>query len=166
MDVRHLQYLGTAPMNQLTEVTRAQGRGELRTEIGDISEETVNINETTTESLKETEPAENAENTEKLRSTKMGLEISIFTLAVENLQFNCDQCKRTNSSENGLTQHMWMKQYSSKDFRHIHFDYCSHVYKKYLKDKIKCEKCIKCNMENAPKGHIIQSNQINIWNVS
>ena len=35
-------------------------------EIGDTSEEAVNINETTTGSLEETEPAENAENTEKL----------------------------------------------------------------------------------------------------
>ena len=37
----------------------------------------------------ETEPAEKTENTEKLGNTIM--EISIFTLAVENLQFNCDQ---------------------------------------------------------------------------
>ena len=37
-------------------------------------------------------------------------EIFIFTLAVKNLQFNCDHCNRTNSSEKGLTQHMWMKQ--------------------------------------------------------
>ena len=76
----------------------------------------------------ETEPVENTENTEKLGNTIM--EISIFTLAMENLQFNCDQCNRTNSSEKGLTQHMWMKQYPSKDFRHYHFDYCSQVYKK------------------------------------
>ena len=64
----------------------------------------------------ETEPAENTENTEKMGNTIM--EISIFTLAVENLQFNCDQCNRTNFSEKGLTQHMWMKQYPSMDFRH------------------------------------------------
>ena len=25
---------------------------------------------------------------------------------------------------------------------------------------------MKCNMENVPKGHIIHSNQINIWNVN
>ena len=25
---------------------------------------------------------------------------------------------------------------------------------------------IKCNMENVPRGHIIHSNQINIWNVN
>ena len=49
-------------------------------------------------------------------------EIFIFTLAVENLQFNCNQCKRTNSSEKGLKQHMWMKKYPSKDLRHYHFD--------------------------------------------
>ena len=76
----------------------------------------------------ETEPAENTENTEKLGNTIM--EISIFTLAVDNLQFNCDQCNNTNSSGKGLTQYMWMKQYSSKDFRHYHFDYCSQVYTK------------------------------------
>ena len=35
-------------------------------EIGDTSEEPVNINETKTKSEKETEPAENAESTEKL----------------------------------------------------------------------------------------------------
>ena len=39
-------------------------------EIDDTSEEAVNINETTTESVAETEPAQNA----------------------ENVQFNCDQC--------------------------------------------------------------------------
>jgi hypothetical protein len=72
----------------------------------------------------------------KFGNTTMVSEISIFTLAVENLQFNCDQFNRTNSSEKGLIQHMWMKQYPSKDFRNYHFDYCSQVYeKKYLKDK-------------------------------
>ena len=35
-------------------------------EIGDTTEEAVNINETTPESVEEAEPAENAENTEKL----------------------------------------------------------------------------------------------------
>ena len=75
----------------------------------------------------ETEPAENTENTEKLGNTIM--DISILTLAVENLQFNCDQCNRTNSSEKGLQQHMWMKQNSSEDFRHYHFDHCSPVKK-------------------------------------
>ena len=76
----------------------------------------------------ETEPAENTENTEKLGNTI--IEISNFTLAVENLQFNCDQCNRTNSSEKGLQQHMWLKQNSSEDFRHYHFDRCSQAYKK------------------------------------
>jgi hypothetical protein len=97
-------------------------------EIGVTSEEAVNINETTTGSLEETEPTENAEHNEKLWNTIIVSEISIFTLAVENLQFNCDQCNKTNSSEKGLTQHMWMKQYHSEDFRHYHFDYCSQVY--------------------------------------
>ena len=46
----------------------------------------------------ETEPAENAENTEKLGNTIM--------VSVENLQFNCVQYNRTNSSEKGLTQNM------------------------------------------------------------
>ena len=90
----------------------------------------MNTNETTTESVEETEPAENAENTAKLRNIIMISEVYILALAAENLQFNCDQCNRTNSFENGLTQHTWMKQYPCKDFRHYHFDYCSQVYKK------------------------------------
>ena len=49
-------------------------------EIGDTSEEAVNINETTTESVGETEPAENVENTGKLGNTIMVSDISIFTL--------------------------------------------------------------------------------------
>ena len=75
-------------------------------DIGDTSEEAVNINETTTESVGETELAENAENTEKFGNTITVSEMSIFTLAGENLQFNCDQCNKTNSSKRGLTQHM------------------------------------------------------------
>ena len=128
----------------------------------------MNTNETTTESVEETELAENAENTEKLRDTAMVSEISIFNLSVKNLQFNCDQCNKTKFSEKGLTQHMWMKQYPSKDFRHNLFDCCSQVYKKqYLKDKKNYEEGnMKCNIENVPKGHIIHSNQINIWNVN
>ena len=90
----------------------------------------MNIHATTTESVEETEPTENAENTEKLGNTIRVLEISIFILAIANMQFNCDQCNRTNSSGKGLTQHMWMKQYPSKEIRHYHFDYCSPVYKK------------------------------------
>ena len=97
--------------------------------IGDTSEEAVNINETTNESVQETEPAENAENTEKLGETIMVSEISIFILAVENLQLNCDHCYKTNSSKKGLTQYMWNKHNPSKDFRHYHLDYCSQVYK-------------------------------------
>ena len=54
-------------------------------EIGDTSEEAVNINKTTTESVEETEPAENAKITEKLANAIMVSEISIFTFAVENL---------------------------------------------------------------------------------
>ena len=103
-------------------------------EVSDTSEEAVNINEITNELVEETEPAE------KLGNTIMISEIFLFTLDVENLQFNCDQCNKTHSSEKGLIQYMWMKQYHSKDFRHYHFDYCSQVYKKkYLKDKQKCE---------------------------
>ena len=90
-------------------------------EIGSTSEEAVNINETKTESVEENEPDENAENTEKFGKRMMVSDISIFTLAVENLQFNCVQCNRTNSSEKGLIQHMWMKQYPSKDFSYYHF---------------------------------------------
>ena len=91
-------------------------------EIGDTFEEVVNINETTAESVEKTEPTEKAENAEKLGST-----ISIFTLAVDNHQFICDQCNRTNSSKKGLTQHIWMKQYPGKNFRHFNFEYCSQV---------------------------------------
>ena len=54
-------------------------------EIGDTSEEAVNINETTPDSVEKTEPAEHAENTEKLGNTFMISDISIFNLAVENL---------------------------------------------------------------------------------
>ena len=36
-----------------------------------------------------------------------------------------------------------------------------------MKDNQKLEEGnMKCNMENVPKGHIIHSNQINIWNVN
>ena len=67
-------------------------------------------------------------------------EISIFTVALENLQFNCDQCNKTNPSDKGLTQYIWMKQHPSNKFSHYHLDYCSQDYKKkYLKDKKKCE---------------------------
>ena len=83
------------------------------------------------------------------------------------LQLNCEQCNKTNSSEKGLTQHMWIKQLPSKDFIHYHFDYCRQVYKRNtlkLRTRKKCEKCtMKCNMENVPKGHFIQSILINIW---
>ena len=54
-------------------------------EVEDTSKEVVNINETTTESVEETEPAENAENTDKLGNTIVVSEISIFTLTVDNL---------------------------------------------------------------------------------
>ena len=53
-----------------------------------------------------TEPAENTENTEKLGNTIIVSEIFIATFAVDNLQFNCDQCNRTNSSEKGLQHYM------------------------------------------------------------
>ena len=91
--------------------------------IGDTSEEAVNINETKTESVEETEPADNAGNIEKLENKIMVSEIPIFTVAVENWQFNCDQCNKTNSSDKGLTQYMWMKQHPNNEFRHYHFDY-------------------------------------------
>ena len=60
-----------------------------------------------------------------------------------------------------------MKQYPSKDFRHYRFDYCKQIYKKkYLKENENCEEGnMKYNMENVPKGLIIFSNQINIWNL-
>ena len=97
----------------------------------------MNINETTAESVEETEPAEKAENTEKLENKIMVSDISIFTVAVENLQFNCDQCNKTNSSDKGLTQYMWMKQHPSNEFRHYHFDHCSQDYKKIPEEQEK-----------------------------
>ena len=43
----------------------------------------------------------------------------------------------------------------------------SGLQRKYLKDKKKCEEgSMKCKMENVLKGHIIHSNEINIWNVN
>ena len=103
----------------------------------------------------ETEPAENTENTEKLGKTIM--EISIFTLPVENLQLNCDQFNRRNSSEKGLQQHMWLKQNSSEDFRHYNFDCCSQVYQKIPEGQEKKWEEVnwKCNMEDVQK--------IDIW---
>ena len=44
-------------------------------EIGNTSEEALNINETTIDSVEKTDPAENAENTEKLGNTIMVSEI-------------------------------------------------------------------------------------------
>ena len=68
--------------------------------IDDTSEEAVNINETKNESAEETEPAENAENAEKLENKIMVSEIFFFfTVAVEYLQFTCDQCNKINSSD-------------------------------------------------------------------
>ena len=52
-------------------------------EIGDTTEEAVNINETTPE---ETEPAENTENTEQSGNTIIFSDTTISTLAVENLK--------------------------------------------------------------------------------
>ena len=114
----------------------------------------MNINETITDLVDETEPAEYAENTEKLGNTIMVSEMSIFTLAVENLQFNWDQCNRTNSSEKGWTHHMWMKQNPCEDFRRYHFIIVLGFIKKKLMSKKKCkEGNSKCNMENVPEGH-------------
>ena len=56
-------------------------------------------------SLLEGQPPFITENTDKICNTIM--EISFFTLAVENLKFNCDQC-----------------------LRNYHFDRCSQVKKK------------------------------------
>ena len=78
-------------MKQLTGATRAPGgglalsrlRGRERRyaargaiEIGDTTEETVNVNETTPDPVKENYPAKNAENTEKSVNTA---EVSLFT---------------------------------------------------------------------------------------
>ena len=87
-------------------------------EIGDTSEEAVNINETTTESVEETEPAENAENTEKFGNTIMFLIllISIWLLRICSLVVISATAKTL--LKRGLARHIWMKQYPSKDFRH------------------------------------------------
>ena len=53
---------------------RAAARAAI--EIGDNTEETVNVNETTPEPVKENYPAKNAENTEKSGNN---VEISLFT---------------------------------------------------------------------------------------
>ena len=74
MDVTPPQYLRTSPQNQLAGATRAQdGAGLSRLmgrerraaaiaaiDIGDTTEETVNVNKTTHEPFKVSEPTENA----------------------------------------------------------------------------------------------------------
>ena len=50
-------------------------------DIGDTTEEAVNVNETIPEPVGETEPAENAENTKKSVNTNRAAEIFIYTLA-------------------------------------------------------------------------------------
>ena len=94
--------------------------------------------------------------------------IFLFSLAVENLQFNCDQYNRTNSSENGLSQHVWLKQNPSKDFSITILISAVRFIKRIPEgQEKKCEEGnIKCNIENVPKGQSIHSNQINIWNVN
>ena len=100
----------------------------------------------------ENEPAENTENTEKLG-------ISIFTLAMENLQFNCDQCNSTNSSEKGWQQHMWMNQNYDEDFKHYYLIIVVGFIKKLPEGQDKCEeRNWKCNMENVQT--------IIIWNLN
>ena len=85
-----MEYLRTAPLKQLAggprrgagpsrlrgRERRAAARGAI--EIGDTTEETVNVNETTPEPVEETEPAENAENTEL---SVNAVEISFFHLS-------------------------------------------------------------------------------------
>ena len=48
-------------------------------DIGDTTEETVNVNEAIHEAVEETEPAENAESTEKLLNAIRAAQISIST---------------------------------------------------------------------------------------
>ena len=52
-------------------------------DIGDNTEEAVNVNETIPEQVEETEPAENAEDTDQSVNAIRAAEISIYTLAVE-----------------------------------------------------------------------------------
>ena len=97
MDVTPPQYLRTAPLKQLLGSTRAPGGGagpsrhrgrERRVaaraaiEIVDTTEETVNVNETTPEPVEETEPAENAKNTE---ISVNAAEIFFFSLELKKL---------------------------------------------------------------------------------
>ena len=49
-------------------------------DIGDTTEEAVNVNETIPGPVGETEPVENAEDTEKSANASRGAEISIYTL--------------------------------------------------------------------------------------
>ena len=58
---------------------------------------------------------------------------------------------------------MWMKHYPSKDFSTtIMIIAVRFIKKRYLKDRKKFEES---NMENVPRGYIIHSTQIDIWNV-
>ena len=50
-------------------------------EIGDNTEEAVNVNETIPEPVEETEPAENAEDTDQSVNAIRAAEISMYTLA-------------------------------------------------------------------------------------
>ena len=123
MDIRHSQYLGTAPMNQLTEVTRGgEGSGRWNTE----EEGEVSCSQSSCgywwHFWRSSEYQWNYNWVSRKNWTcrecwkYWEIWFSIFTLAVENLQFKCDKSNRTNFSEKGLTRHMWMKHSISNRF--------------------------------------------------
>jgi hypothetical protein len=102
-------------------------------EIGDTTEETVNVNETTPEPVKENYPAKNAENTEKLFNA---VEISLFTgdkgtdeaMNLENSVSGTDKCtvekvavifKGEAGKDVKTDTYTQMKQYPIQDLRWI-----------------------------------------------
>ena len=90
-------------------------------------------------------------------------EISIFTLAVQNLQFNCDQCYKTNSSKRGGHKIYGLNNILVRPSYITIWIIAVRFIKKNTQRKE--EGNMKSKMENVPKGHLIQSNHINIWNV-
>ena len=70
---------GASPIRLRRRERRAAVREAI--DIGDTTEEAVNVNETIPEPVEETEPAENAEDTKKSVNAIRAAEISIYTLA-------------------------------------------------------------------------------------
>ena len=70
---------GASPIRLRRRERRAAVREAI--DIGDTTEEAVNVNETIPEPVRETEPVENAADTEKSANASRAAEISIYTLA-------------------------------------------------------------------------------------